>query len=276
MPPECRGGAQARFGHHVEELDQRGSFARRNEPGDAFVVMKDDVDSPAGRTGAGHHRLVDRRVRELDLSTERDIGERCGHGVAERIRWEVFDSRGPQPGHAPVSRMTTAGWFPVFSRTSALATPARLCDTADMSLAMTQSEREAFLAGMHVGVLSVVEADGKPIGVPVWYTYEPGGDISVHIDPGSRKGKALTATGRFSLCAQSEELPYKYVLVTGRVRESRAPSEVERRELAYRYLGPEFGESYLEATRDEAAGILLFVLQPDQWMTVDYGKQFGG
>ena len=214
--------------------------------------MKDDVDSPAGRTGAGHHRLVDRRVRELDLGAERDIGERCGHGVAERIRWEVFDSRGPQPGHAPVSRMTTAGWFPVFSRaparggarpsvtrlcttsvttppmfgigarTSALAAPARLCDTADMSLAMTQSEREAFLAGMHVGVLSVVEADGKPIGVPVWYTYEPGGDISVHIDPGSRKGKALTATGRFSLCAQSEELPYKYVLVTGRVRESRA------------------------------------------------------
>jgi nitroimidazol reductase NimA-like FMN-containing flavoprotein (pyridoxamine 5'-phosphate oxidase superfamily) len=145
-----------------------------------------------------------------------------------------------------------------------------------MSLAMTQPEREAFLAGVHVGVLSVVEADGKPIGVPVWYTYEPGRDISVHIDPGSRKGKALTATGRFSLCAQSEELPYKYVLVTGRVRESRAPSEVERRELAYRYLGPEFGESYLEATRDEAAGILRFLLQPDQWMTVDYGKQFGG
>jgi len=141
---------------------------------------------------------------------------------------------------------------------------------------MTQYEREAFLAGVHVGVLSVVEADGKPIGVPVWYTYEPGGEISVQVDPGSRKGKALTATGRFSLCAQSEELPYKYVLVTGRVRESHAPSDVERRELAYRYLGPEFGESYLDATHDEATGTLLFVLQPDQWMTVDYGKQFGG
>ena len=88
---------------------------------------------------------------------------------------------------------------------------------------MTRSERETFLAGVHIGVLSVVEANGNPIGVPVWYTYEPGRDIGVHIDPASRKGKALTATGRFSLCAQSEELPYKYVLVSGGVRESQRP-----------------------------------------------------
>ena len=39
-----------------------------------------------------------------------------------------------------------------------------------MSFAMTVKEREQFLAGLHVGVLSVA-TDGSrgPIAVPVWY-----------------------------------------------------------------------------------------------------------
>ena len=143
-----------------------------------------------------------------------------------------------------------------------------------MSLAMSKAEREEFLAGAHIGVLSVVEADGGPIGVPLWYFYEPGADIRVLVDGESRKGRALSATGRFSLCAQSEELPYKYVLVTGSVGEARTATDEERRALAYRYLGPEFGEQYLTATQEQAGSEVLFSLHPEQWMTVDYAKQF--
>jgi len=45
-----------------------------------------------------------------------------------------------------------------------------------MSFAMSVEERERFLAGLHVGVLSVAVMGSRgPITVPVWYDYQPGG-----------------------------------------------------------------------------------------------------
>jgi nitroimidazol reductase NimA-like FMN-containing flavoprotein (pyridoxamine 5'-phosphate oxidase superfamily) len=41
-----------------------------------------------------------------------------------------------------------------------------------MSVTMSREDRERFLAGVHVGVLSVASADGAgPLAVPVWYAY---------------------------------------------------------------------------------------------------------
>jgi hypothetical protein len=37
-----------------------------------------------------------------------------------------------------------------------------------MSLAMTKQEREAFLAEVHVGVISIPEPGRGPLTVPVW------------------------------------------------------------------------------------------------------------
>ena len=91
-----------------------------------------------------------------------------------------------------------------------------------MSYAMSVAEREQFLAGVHVGVLSVDEGEGgrgsrAPLAAPVWYDYEPGGLVSVITARGSRKGVALAAAGRMSLCAQDENPPYRYVTVEGPV-----------------------------------------------------------
>ena len=49
-----------------------------------------------------------------------------------------------------------------------------------MSLSMSRSEREEFLAAVHVGVLSVASGDATgPLTIPVWYTYQPGGTVNV-------------------------------------------------------------------------------------------------
>jgi nitroimidazol reductase NimA-like FMN-containing flavoprotein (pyridoxamine 5'-phosphate oxidase superfamily) len=48
-----------------------------------------------------------------------------------------------------------------------------------MSFAMTKEEREAFLADVHVGVISVAEDGHGPLTVPVWYSYEPGGEVRI-------------------------------------------------------------------------------------------------
>jgi len=49
-------------------------------------------------------------------------------------------------------------------------------------LSMSAKEREAFLAGLHVGVISIVEPGRGPLTVPIWYAYEPGGDLRVVVD----------------------------------------------------------------------------------------------
>jgi hypothetical protein len=84
-----------------------------------------------------------------------------------------------------------------------------------MSVAMTKQEREAFLAGVHVGVISIPEPGRGPLTVPVWYVYDRSGEVRVVTARTSRKGQLLARAGRFSLCAQTETPPYKYVSVEG-------------------------------------------------------------
>jgi PPOX class probable F420-dependent enzyme len=146
-----------------------------------------------------------------------------------------------------------------------------------MSLAMTRSEREAFLAGVHVGVLSVAEDGRGPLSVPIWYAYEPGGELRLVTERGSRKGRLLARAMRLSLCVQAETPPYQYVSVEGPVV-ALEDADVERdvRPLARRYLGRELGDRYVEATSGSEArgGSVLVRVRPERWLSVDYRKQF--
>ena len=56
-----------------------------------------------------------------------------------------------------------------------------------MSSAMTTQEREAFLADLHVGVISIAEEGRGPLTVPIWYSHEPGGEIWFTTVRASRK-----------------------------------------------------------------------------------------
>jgi nitroimidazol reductase NimA-like FMN-containing flavoprotein (pyridoxamine 5'-phosphate oxidase superfamily) len=143
-----------------------------------------------------------------------------------------------------------------------------------MSLTMTKEEREAFLADVHVGVISVAEDGHGPLTVPVWYSYEPGREIRIITARRSRKGKLLERAGRFSLCAQTETPPYKYVSVEGPIVTIEvADLERDRRPLARRYLGAELGDRYIESTRD-VVGNVLVRMRPERWLSVDYAKQY--
>jgi nitroimidazol reductase NimA-like FMN-containing flavoprotein (pyridoxamine 5'-phosphate oxidase superfamily) len=146
-----------------------------------------------------------------------------------------------------------------------------------MSLAMTRQEREAFLADVHVGIISIVEEGRGPLTVPIWYSYEPGSELQIVTDPLSKKGKLLERSGRFSLCAQAEAVPYKYVSVEGPVVSvENADPERHTRPMAHRYLGQELGDQYIEATRSEPGQQRNVVvrMRPERWLTVDYAKQF--
>jgi nitroimidazol reductase NimA-like FMN-containing flavoprotein (pyridoxamine 5'-phosphate oxidase superfamily) len=142
-----------------------------------------------------------------------------------------------------------------------------------MPFAMNAAEREQFLAGVHVGVLSVAAGEGRgPLTVPVWYDYQPGGQVSVITGRSSRKGLAIRAAGRMSLCAQDEKPPYRYVSVEGPVVIEDLDLD-ERLAMARRYLGAEGGDKYVASNPDTAAEMTMFRMNPEHWLGLDYGKR---
>jgi len=142
-----------------------------------------------------------------------------------------------------------------------------------VTLTMTTAEREEFLAGLHVAVLSVEDPGMGPLAIPVWYSYVPGGTLNVITGGQSVKAGLLRVAGRFSLCVQDESMPYRYVSVEGPITAiDQTVSDEERRALAHRYLGTEGGDLYVASTTDQAAGSVAFRMSPEHWRTTDYGK----
>jgi PPOX class probable F420-dependent enzyme len=139
---------------------------------------------------------------------------------------------------------------------------------------MDAAAREEFLAGVHVGVLSAaMGAPGRTLAVPVWYGYRPSGLVTVLTGRGSRKARAIRAAGRFSLCAQDERPPYRYVSVEGPVLSEDEPSAAERLALAHRYLGPADGDRYVADNPDPGRENVAFRMRPEHWLSQDQGTE---
>lgn len=144
-----------------------------------------------------------------------------------------------------------------------------------MTTTMTRQAREAFLADLHVGVLSVEQDGHAPLTAPVWYSYTPGGDVHIVTGATTRKAQALHRAGRCSLCAQDETSPYRYVSVAGPVEVIDAVDlERDLRPLARRYLGVEGGDRWIEENGGSTAGQgdILVRLRPQIWLSADFGK----
>jgi nitroimidazol reductase NimA-like FMN-containing flavoprotein (pyridoxamine 5'-phosphate oxidase superfamily) len=137
---------------------------------------------------------------------------------------------------------------------------------------LTAAEREAFIADVHVGVLSVIDPDRDraPLTVPIWYSWSSDGVVSVVTSAGSRKGRALAASGRFALVAQQEELPYRYVSVEGPII-AHEPAELERDLLpmSVRYLGPEAGRTQAEEWVAYDPDTTVYRMRPEHWLSYD-------
>lgn len=139
--------------------------------------------------------------------------------------------------------------------------------------AMPNGERELFLADVHVGVLGVTDTRSRsaPLLVPVWYWYVPGGELRVQTGRETIKARLLRAAGRFSICVQDENPPYRYVSVEGPVISVTDPVEpTEREAMAYRYLDPEAARAYLMATSEQLVEDISFRMRPQHWRTANF------
>ena len=135
---------------------------------------------------------------------------------------------------------------------------------------MTQAEKQAFLADVHVGVLALNDGDRGPLMVPMWYDYEPGGELWFLTGPQTRKGRLIQVGTRVSLVAQTEDAPYQYVSVEGPVTAiAPADPELEGLPMAVRYLGPEKGKQYFDSMSEWGVTVRV---RPERWLAVDYSK----
>ena len=146
-----------------------------------------------------------------------------------------------------------------------------------MSLAMTPAEREAFLAEVHVAVVTVAD-DGScgPLAIPLWYDYQPGGEIIVVTDGNSRKAQLIRKVGRVTVCAQTQETPYRYASAEGPVTAIEDTITVEQRwELAVATWATRAPTRYIEATRDITDRMCAVHIRPEHWLTRNYTKTGG-
>jgi len=142
-----------------------------------------------------------------------------------------------------------------------------------MWVAMSAAERDEFLAGVHVGVLSAaVGTAGQTLAVPVWYSFQPGGLLTVLTGRRSRKAAAIRAAGRFGLCVQDDSPPYRYVSVEGPVVREEELDPAERLAMARRYLGAVGGDRYVAENPDPGQENVAFRMRPEHWLSQDQGK----
>ncbi|MQY30379.1 pyridoxamine 5'-phosphate oxidase family protein [Nocardia aurantia] len=135
---------------------------------------------------------------------------------------------------------------------------------------MTPAERSAFLAEPHVGVIAVERPDRAPLAVPIWYGYQPGGEVLLWTEAGSVKERLIRAAGRFSLTAQVEQPPYRYVTAEGPVVGIAAADPGTARAIADRYLGAAEGAEFTTANLGPES--LIIRMRPERWLSTDYSK----
>ena len=140
-----------------------------------------------------------------------------------------------------------------------------------MSMKLTKDERENFLGGVHVAIMAIHDEGRGPLTAPVWYWYQPGGDVWFETQPDARKGKLLHCGKRISLCVQNENPPYAYVSVEGPIIEvTNSDPELHEIPMAIRYLGEQAGRDYIASLAP--AVWKRYIMRPERWLTYDGSK----
>ncbi|MFI1409783.1 pyridoxamine 5'-phosphate oxidase family protein [Streptomyces sp. NPDC020707] len=140
-------------------------------------------------------------------------------------------------------------------------------------MALTREEREKFLAEPHIAALAVDAGPGRaPLTVPIWYQYEPGGDVWILTGLNSRKNELISAAGRFSLMVERVEPTIRYVSLEGAVVESTPATREQLHEISARYLPADKVDGYVDFSWKEHGEMVVVRMRPDRWLSSDLGS----
>ena len=113
---------------------------------------------------------------------------------------------------------------------------------------------DQFLSQTLVGVISTVDAQGRPCSAPIWYQWEDG---AAYFFTGRRtlKWRNLLREPHASLCVDWREPPYKSVILSGVVEEVDRPLYDLVLSMAVRYYGEEEGKEVRGELSRRAIGL---------------------
>lgn len=132
---------------------------------------------------------------------------------------------------------------------------------------MSREQREAFLAQPHFTVMSIQREGRGPLSVPMWYGYEPGGDVWIITEKTSLKGKLLRPGVAVTFLMTSDFRTY--VCVEGPVASLREPTMKDLLPLCYRYLDKEAAELYAKQIEATLSHSVLMSVRPERWSSND-------
>ncbi|RKN08448.1 pyridoxamine 5'-phosphate oxidase family protein [Streptomyces radicis] len=137
---------------------------------------------------------------------------------------------------------------------------------------LSRVEREQFLAEPHIAALAVDAGEGRgPLTLPIWYAYEPGGEVTVLTGADSRKAHLIKAAGRFSLMVERVEPTIRYVSVEGSVVGTAEGTREVLHGLAARYLPAEKVDGYVAYALADHGEQIVFRMRPEHWYSSDLG-----
>ncbi len=122
---------------------------------------------------------------------------------------------------------------------------------------------DEFLGQTLVGVISTVDAGGRPRSAPIWYHWE---EDAAYFFTGRRtlKWRNIVRNPVASLCVDWREPPYRSVILDGSVEEVQRPLYDLVLSMAVRYYGEEEGREFAEGYREQSEDTVIFRLIPDR------------
>jgi len=134
---------------------------------------------------------------------------------------------------------------------------------------ITQDETLALLENGQYGILSLLDADNLPYGLPLSYVFTDG-QIYIHCAPEGRKLDGLRAHPAVSFCVvgATQTLPEKFttryesVIVTGTAREIKGEQKEAALMALVRKYSPqhvEKGAAYVQSAADKACAFAIAV-----------------
>ena len=114
-------------------------------------------------------------------------------------------------------------------------------------------------------------ADAGPLTVPIWYQYEPGGELWIATEPEARKMRAIRTAGHFGMMVERSAPTIRYVSVQGPVARIEPCSAERSREMARRYVPAARVEEYLEFERTQIGPMVTVHMRPEHWLSADLG-----
>jgi hypothetical protein len=85
------------------------------------------------------------------------------------------------------------------------------------------------------------------------------------------KHRLIRDAGRFSITAQDEQPPYRYVTAEGDVTGIDAANDADVRRIAIRYLGEDEGNQFTDQNLTPTSVVIR--MRPQRWLSVDSSKE---